>query len=131
MRDCYISIFDAAELIGFSIKFIRILAKAKEIDHIRKDTGEFVSWKSVQMLARNHSPGWSVLPDCALDTDLPDPYLLFYSKKFNNCTKRTFDFFDRIVLGNCIEVVKQMPAGIVQSAGTSPPYWGSGSIPAI
>ncbi len=36
----------------------------------------------------------------------------------------TKDFIDKIVVGDCLEVLRQMPAGSVHCCVTSPPYWG-------
>lgn len=125
----FISIEDAAELTGYSVKYIRKLVKQGKIRSQGKQAAE-VSWKDVQNLAKHYIPFWVTLPTNALQEDIPDPNLLLYSKRSENQDSypETY-FYDKVELGNCIDRMRLMPSRIIQTVVTSPPYWGIRTYP--
>lgn len=126
----YISIEDAAELTGYAVKYLRKLAKSGEVKVQKIDGTLLVLWTDVIRLANTQKPFWVALPDNAVGASNPDPNLLLYTKGDESAARYSQDYFyDKVELGNCIEWMRRMPDGIVQSVVTSPPYWGVRKYP--
>jgi DNA modification methylase len=120
----YIHIADAAELTGYSVVHLRKLVRSGQIAH--RDSGGTlaIAWPDVQGLAKyNRSASW-VLPNSALQAEMPPPGLLLYTAGHGGGNCLAESYFRGVKSGHCLEWMRQMPAGIVQSVVTSPPYWG-------
>jgi len=129
MNNNYISIQDAAELTGYSVKYIRKMARANLIQSYTKDSVLYIAWDDVKRLATNYKPFWIMMPDKALESDTPDPKLLLHTEESHRSTLDVKDFYNRIEVGNCVDWMDKMPDGIVQTVVSSPPYWGVRKYP--
>lgn len=129
-RPVYIDICDAAELIGLSVKYLRKLAKAGGLKCVATKDVELVLWSDVQRLAGQQKPFWASLPELALHSDQPSADLLLHTDSDERPVHYAAEYFrDRVELGHCVEWMRRMPDGIVQSVVTSPPYWGVRKYP--
>jgi DNA modification methylase len=127
----YIDIKDAAELTGYSVKFLRKLVKTKKVAHHKSKDGLFILWSEVQRLAFQQKPFWVALPDKALESSTPDPQFLIHTKREEEgpAFEPIESFYNRVELGNCVDWMRRMPSESVQSVVTSPPYWGVRKYP--
>jgi len=125
----YLDIEDAAELTGFSVKYLRKLARSGQIDAHRDRIKELVSWSDVKTLASTHKPAWVALPDSLLDAQSPSSEVLLYESRDDQKQSSVEVFRDVVRQGSCIDILRQMPPKSVQSVVTSPPYWGVRKYP--
>jgi DNA modification methylase len=130
INETYISIDDAAELTGFAVKHFRKLIKSNAIKYYKTDTTLMIAWLDVQRLASQQKPFWVALPASALQSPTPDSALLLHTETVEQTIQYPADFFcNKIEVGHCIEWMRRMPAKIIQSVVTSPPYWGVRKYP--
>lgn len=131
MAEKFIPLEDAAELTGYSAKYLRKLVRAGQIQSRLDNSLQMIAWGDVKRLATSYKPFWVSLPDQALESDAPDPSLLFHTveQESNHSAHGIIEFFDRVEVGSCIDWMKKMPSKIIQSIVTSPPYWGVRKYP--
>jgi DNA modification methylase len=126
----YVDIRDAAELTGISVRHLNKLIKASKVTCVKSKETLLVLWSDVQKLASQQKPFWVLLPDSALLHPAPDSDLLLHTDLADTPVVHTEQFFhDRVEVGNCLDWMRRMPAGIIQSVVTSPPYWGVRKYP--
>lgn len=123
-----ICIEDAAELTGYSARYLRKLVRLGLLTCSEEDK-DLIVWSEVQRLATHQKPFWVALPDNALGSKEPDPRLLFHSNNSEEKLLSEESFHNKIEVGNCVDMMRRMPAGIVQTVVTSPPYWGVRAYP--
>jgi hypothetical protein len=126
----YIDIRDAAELSGFSVKYLNKLIKAGKVTCVKSKDSSLILWSDVQKLASQQKPFWVSLPDSALLNSAPASDLLMHTDAEDTPVEYPEQrFHDRVEIGSCLDWMRRMPAGIVQSVVTSPPYWGVRKYP--
>ena len=126
----YISIEDSAELVGYSVKYLRKLIKTKVVDSYKVGNKTMISWESVKLLATSQKPFWVSLSDKDLKSDAPNPALLIHTETAEKKVYYKEEYFDnKVVSGNCLDWIQRMPDQIIQSVVTSPPYWGVRKYP--
>jgi DNA modification methylase len=129
-RAVYVDIRDAAELTGISIKHLNKLIKASKVTCVKAKDTLLVLWSDVQKLASQQKPFWVSLPDSALLQPAPGSDLLLHTDVADVPVEYPEPHFhNRVEVGNCLDWMRRMPAGIVQSVVTSPPYWGVRKYP--
>jgi len=126
----FVHIEDAAELTGYSAKYLRKLAKSNKIRQSKSGDAVMIAWPDVQRLASSYKPAWVALPDNALSSNAPDPTLLLYTEHEDQQVQYDEAYFhNKVELGHCLEWMRRMPPKIIQSVVTSPPYWGVRKYP--
>lgn len=121
--DCYIPIQDAAELAGISITYIRKLISKGTIVARGKGVAQQIEWQSLKSFIRSQVPSWCLLTSDHLQQELPPKELISSIDNSSRFLQEAFQV-NRIVQGNCVNWLKQMPLNSVQTVVTSPPYWG-------
>lgn len=125
----YIHIEDAAELTGYSPKYLRKLVRSGLIEY-QKGTPEMIAWTAVQKLAGQQRPFWVALSEDDLKSQAPSQDLLLHGSEQTGIERQPADSFnDRMEVGQCIDWMRKMPSGAVQTVVTSPPYWGIRAYP--
>jgi DNA modification methylase len=118
MHEIAIPIDEVAELVGYSPKYIRRLNREGKLKLKRKEGVDHVLWEDVKWLSRHHTPTWSLLNDEMLELEAPPESL-----RVDSVPQDDFPV-NSLQVGSCIDWMKKMPDGLVQTVVTSPPYWG-------
>jgi len=118
LRELLVPIEEAAELAGLSVKYLRRLNRQGRLGLRRLHGKQYVAWEDIKRLSRHYDPPWSLLTDEVLRAETRPESLHVASSN-----AREFAV-NRIEVGNCIDWMSRMPAGLVQTVVTSPPYWG-------
>jgi len=118
----YISIQDAAELIGCSSRHLSRLAKNGIIKIEGSHQNCKVCWSDLSTIVDMLDPFYRIVGREILELEKPPQQLLFYEKS-NIIKEKTSYFENKLEVGDCREWMKKMPK-IVQTVITSPPYWG-------
>lgn len=132
VKESYIDIRDAAELVGYNVKFLRKLLKKSNFAYYKPKSSknEMVSWTAVTRISALQQPYWATVPPTPEYAEKPDPAWLLYTDSEEVKAQQPIEHFqNRIDVGNCIETMQKMPDGVVQSVVTSPPYWGVRKYP--
>lgn len=120
MGQSQLTIDDAADVLGWSPVRLRRAIRAGELRlGSARDT---VLWEDVRRLACTALRVAYLPTEEDLDATTPPDWLHPDQESLPD-TSAEFQV-DRIVQGNCLDWMHRMPAKIVQTVITSPPYWG-------
>ena len=113
---------DAAEILGLSPVRIRKLIKEGAIRTAGSSRAPLLAWDDVCRIAGAQRPPWALLTNELVHGSV-SPEGLFLAKLESADTNTSFET-NQVAKGHCIDWMKKMPAGSVQTVVTSPPYWG-------
>lgn len=117
----YITFADATEIVGLSPTQVRKHIKAGDIRTTAEGGDLLLAWQDVCKLVRQQRPPWSVLTEDLLDGSVDTEPVLLHADNVGG--EQEFEV-NRLVHGHCVDWLRRMPTGSVQTVVTSPPYWG-------
>jgi DNA modification methylase len=126
-HEVFISIEDAVELTGFAAHYLRRLIRERKIRYRGGMADPLFPWADVMQLVDDQRPYWQL---ASAGSDFDPSLLLDWQGHMEPSSPERESHADNqwspglIAITHCIDWLKQIPRGTVQTVISSPPYWG-------